>query len=50
VQVLPHAIGTEPRAMAEHAPFDVAYDDRALHSGFGGGVHHCLGHVVARPP
>ena len=24
------------------------YDDRPLHSGFGGGVHHCLGHFVAR--
>ena len=22
--------------------------DRPLHSGFGGGVHHCLGHFVAR--
>ncbi|MFA4840840.1 MAG: cytochrome P450 [Agrococcus sp.] len=48
VQVLSHAIGTDPRAMAEHAPFDIAYDDRPLHSGFGGGVHHCLGHFVAR--
>lgn len=48
VQVLSHAIGTDPRAMAEHAPFDITYDDRPLHSGFGGGVHHCLGHFVAR--
>ena len=48
MQVLSHAIGTDPRAMAEHAPFDIAYDDRSLHSGFGGGVHHCLGHFVAR--
>ncbi|MCD2442783.1 cytochrome P450 [Agromyces sp. SYSU K20354] len=48
VQVLSHAIGTDPRAMGEHVPFDIAYDDRPLHSGFGGGVHHCLGHFVAR--
>lgn len=48
VQVLSHAMGTDERAMAEHAPFDITYDDRPLHSGFGGGIHHCLGHFVAR--
>lgn len=48
VQVLSHAIGTDPAAMGEHADFDIRYDDRPLHSGFGGGVHHCLGHFVAR--
>ena len=48
VQVLSHAIGTDERAMAEHVPFDITVDDRPLHSGFGGGVHHCLGHFVAR--
>ncbi|MCH1883968.1 cytochrome P450 [Agrococcus sp. ARC_14] len=48
VQVLSHAIGTDQRAMAEHVPFGIDYDDRPLHSGFGGGVHHCLGHFVAR--
>ncbi len=48
VQVLSHAIGTDPRAMGDHVPFDITYDDRPLHSGFGGGVHHCLGHFVAR--
>lgn len=48
VQVLSHAIGTDARAMGEHVPFDITYDQRPLHSGFGGGVHHCLGHFVAR--
>src|SRR5690606_9638646 len=48
VQVLSHAMGTDPRAMGEHVPFDIAVDDRPLHSGFGGGIHHCLGHFVAR--
>ena len=48
VQVLSHSIGTDERAMAEHVPFDIRYDDRPLHSGFGGGVHHCLGHFVGR--
>jgi len=28
--------------------FDITATDRPAHSGFGGGVHHCLGHVVAR--
>lgn len=48
VQVLSHAVGTDPRAMQDHVPFDITYDDRPLHSGFGGGIHHCLGHFVAR--
>ena len=48
VQVLSHAIGTDPAVMGEHVPFDITYDDRPLHSGFGGGIHHCLGHFVAR--
>ncbi|MFT3797915.1 cytochrome P450 [Microbacterium sp.] len=48
VQVLSHAMGTDPRAMAAHVELDITYDDRPLHSGFGGGVHHCLGHFVAR--
>lgn len=48
VQVLSHSIGTDERAMGEHVPFDIRVDDRPLHSGFGGGVHHCLGHFVAR--
>ena len=48
VQVLSHAIGTDPRAMGDHVPFDITVDDRPLHSGFGGGIHHCLGHFVAR--
>lgn len=48
VQVLSHAMGTDPRAMGDHVPFDIGCDDRPLHSGFGGGIHHCLGHFVAR--
>jgi cytochrome P450 len=48
VQVLSHAIGTDPRTMGDAAAFDLMVDDRPLHSGFGGGVHHCIGHFVAR--
>jgi cytochrome P450 len=48
VQVLSHAAGTDPRTMGGDVSFDITATDRPLHSGFGGGVHHCLGHFVAR--
>ncbi|MEO8749127.1 MAG: cytochrome P450 [Allobranchiibius sp.] len=48
VQVLSHAAGTDPRAMPDPT-FDVTRVDQSPpHLGFGGGVHHCLGHFVAR--
>lgn len=46
VQVLSHSAGTDPRATP-----DPSFDITALrtpHLGFGSGVHHCLGHLVAR--
>lgn len=46
VQVLSHAAGTDPAAMAETS-FDITAV-RPPHTGFGSGVHHCLGHFVAR--
>lgn len=46
VQVLSHAAGTDPRTMGDPA-FDITVA-RPPHTGFGGGVHHCLGHFVAR--
>jgi cytochrome P450 len=46
VQLLSHATGTDPRAM-EQTGFDIT-SPRPMHMGFGGGVHHCLGHFVAR--
>ena len=48
VQVLSHAVGTDPSKMGDEPDFDIRVEDRPLHSGFGGGVHHCLGHFVAR--
>lgn len=47
VQVLSHATGTDPRAVPEPA-FDITATDRVPHHGFGAGIHHCLGHFVAR--
>jgi cytochrome P450 len=46
VQVLSHAAGTDPAAMPDPS-FDITRQ-RPPHLGFGGGVHHCLGHFVAR--
>lgn len=48
VQVLSHATGTDPARMGDEPGFDIEVEDRPLHSGFGGGIHHCLGHFVAR--
>ena len=48
VQVLSHAGGTDPRAMGAEPGFDITVTDRPQHSGFGGGLHFCLGHFVAR--
>ena len=40
------AAGTDPRA--GDGDFDITATDRAPHFGFGGGIHYCLGHLVAR--
>jgi cytochrome P450 len=45
VQALSHSAGTDPRVMS--GDFDITAE-RLPHMGFGGGVHHCLGHWVAR--
>jgi cytochrome P450 len=41
------AAGTDPRAFGD-AGFDITVTGRPAHFGFGGGVHYCLGHLVAR--
>ncbi|KRF12780.1 cytochrome P450 [Nocardioides sp. Soil796] len=46
VQMLSHASGTDPRAVPDPS-FDIT-QLRTPHLGFGSGVHHCLGHFVAR--
>ncbi|MBB6627367.1 cytochrome P450 [Nocardioides sp. KIGAM211] len=46
VQMLSHAAGTDPAAMPDPS-FDITAQ-RPPHHGFGAGVHHCLGHFVAR--
>jgi cytochrome P450 len=46
VQTLSHSAGTDPAAMPDPS-FDITAQ-RPPHHGFGAGVHHCLGHFVAR--
>jgi cytochrome P450 len=41
------AAGTDPRACGD-AGFDITAPGRPPHFGFGGGVHYCLGHLLAR--
>jgi cytochrome P450 len=38
--------GTDPRV--DGAEFDITAVDHPPHFGFGGGIHYCLGHLVAR--
>ena len=47
LHLLSGAAGSDPRAFPEPA-FDITVDERPRHYGFGGGLHHCIGHFVAR--
>ena len=47
IHLLSGAAGSDPRAFPEPA-FDITAPERPRHYGFGGGVHHCIGHFVAR--
>ncbi|MHA7179373.1 cytochrome P450 [Arthrobacter sp. MDB2-24] len=46
VHLFTQVAGTDPRAFPE--PQMDLLGEHAAHYGFGGGVHHCLGHFVAR--
>jgi cytochrome P450 len=46
LHMLTESAGTDPRRFGE-APFEITAK-RPRHFGFGAGVHHCIGHYVAR--
>jgi cytochrome P450 len=46
IHILSQSAGSDPR-MFPDPTFDITAE-RAPHFGFGGGVHHCVGHFVAR--
>jgi cytochrome P450 len=46
IHLFSQSAGSDPRTFGQ-AGFDIAAD-RPPHFGFGGGIHHCLGHFVAR--
>lgn len=47
VHLFTMASGTDPEAYPD-PQIDIQAKDRKLHHTFGGGVHHCLGHYIAR--
>jgi cytochrome P450 len=40
--------GTDPRQAGGAEGFDITEGERPPHFGFGGGIHYCLGHYLAR--
>jgi cytochrome P450 len=47
IHLLCESAGTDPRG-GQHTDFDITAAGRPPHLAFGGGVHYCLGHLVAR--
>jgi cytochrome P450 len=47
IHLLCESVGTDPRAVPDGA-LDITATDRPPHFAFGGGIHYCLGHLVAR--
>jgi len=47
IHLLCESVGTDPRA-GQDVSFDISATGRPPHLAFGGGVHYCLGHLVAR--
>lgn len=47
VHLFTHTSGSDERAYP-NPEVDIAMEDRKPHFTFGGGIHHCLGHYIAR--
>lgn len=48
VHLFAYASGTDPEVYPDGDTVDVTATDRIAHNTFGGGIHHCLGHQIAR--
>lgn len=48
IHMISTSAGKDPRRFGENTAFDITVQERPRHFGFGGGVHHCIGHFVAR--
>lgn len=48
VHMITYASGTDPDVYDNPLDIDLLAENRAPHYAFGGGIHHCLGHFVAR--
>lgn len=48
VHLFTYASGTDEEVFPAHDAIDISEEDRQPHHTFGGGVHHCLGHYIAR--
>lgn len=48
IHLLSASAGSDPRVFGENTGFDITAEERPRHFGFGGGLHHCIGHFVAR--
>ena len=48
VHLFATASGSDPRTYPDGDHVDVTDTDRTPHHAFGGGIHHCIGHQIAR--
>ena len=47
LHMISESAGTDPEIF-DPVAFDITNQDRPRNFGFGGGIHHCLGHAIAR--
>ncbi|CAH0356541.1 cytochrome P450 [Sphingobium sp. CECT 9361] len=47
IHMFSQSAGSDPR-VHENSGFDITAERTRRHFGFGGGIHHCLGHFIAR--